>query len=425
MTISESPPAFPPEPETLDDHLAPEEQELTSSPLVPLILVGLLVFLQIMAGWPAVVVVLGFIFMIFMHELGHYLTAKSAGMKVTQFFIGFGPRLWSFHRGETEYGIKALPLGAYVRIVGMNNLDPVDEGDRSRAYLAAPYWRRMSVVLAGSAMHFLMAFVGLLFMHSVVGFTGPTEAEAWFVEVVIEETAAEAMGFQPNDQVITVAGYEIQSFRDLVGIVHDSAGQVVDFEIERDGYPLTLSGKVGSAVVDGERVGQLGIQRGFVDPPREGLISGLGTSTEDFWEFTTTSIGGVIGLPQFLAEQLGLIDVEPTVVDGEEVGGNQVVGAIGIVRAGDDIVDRGGWRQLGMLWAAVNVFVGIFNLIPLLPFDGGHAAIATYERIRGLMGGRRYVADVAKLLPLTYATIAVLVVLMAITFKSDIFEFEL
>lgn len=410
----------------LEPHAAVLDQEVKSGPVAPLVLLALLVLLQRMAGWPAVVVVLGFVFMIFMHELGHYLTAKSAGMKVTQFFIGFGPKLWSFRRGETEYGIKALPLGAYVRIVGMNNLDPVEVQDRSRAYIGAPYWRRMSVVLAGSAMHFAMAFVGLVFLHSVVGFTGPTEPEAWFVDAVTADSSAAAMGFEAGDEVLTVAGHEIQSFGELVGIIHDSGGQVVEFGIVRDGAALVLAGEVGSHIVDEEQVGQLGIRRGFVDPPRESLVSSLGTSTNDFVEFTRTSVGGVVGLPRFLMQELGLIEEQVAIVDGvEQTGGGQVIGAIGMVRAGDDIVDSGGWRQLGMLWAAVNVFVGIFNLIPLLPFDGGHAAIATYERIRGVFAGRRHVADVGKLLPLTYATLAVLFVLMMITFKADIFDFEL
>ena len=107
--------------------------------------------------------------MIFMHELGHYLTAKSAGMKVTEFFLGFGPRIWSFHKGETEYGLKAIPAGAYVRIIGMHNLDPVAPEDEPRAYKNQPYWRKMSVASAGSMMHFIMAFVLLFCLFAFYG----------------------------------------------------------------------------------------------------------------------------------------------------------------------------------------------------------------------------------------------------------------
>ena len=118
---------------------------------------------------PALIVVLSLVFMIFMHELGHYLTAKRAGMKVTEFFIGFGPRIWSFTRGETEYGVKLIWAGAYVKILGMNNLEEVDPADESRTYRQKSYPSRLSVAVAGSAMHFLMALVLLFMIFGVVG----------------------------------------------------------------------------------------------------------------------------------------------------------------------------------------------------------------------------------------------------------------
>ena len=110
--------------------------------LVAVILFGL--------GWAWFVVIAAILVMIFLHELGHYVTAKAAGMKVTEFFIGFGPRLWSFRRGETEYGFKAIPAGAYVKIIGMTNLDEVDPSEEGRTYRSKPYWRKVSVAVAGS-----------------------------------------------------------------------------------------------------------------------------------------------------------------------------------------------------------------------------------------------------------------------------------
>src|SRR5687768_18508845 len=97
--------------------------------------------------------------MIFLHELGHYLTAKWAGMKVTEFFVGFGPRIWSFRRGETEYGVKVLPLGGYCRIIGMNNLEPIAPEDEARTYRQQPFPQRLAVAVAGSFMHAVMAFM--------------------------------------------------------------------------------------------------------------------------------------------------------------------------------------------------------------------------------------------------------------------------
>ena len=108
-----------------------------------------------------VLLVLALIGCIVAHEFGHYITAKAAGIKVTEFFVGFGPRLWSVRRGETEYGVKGLPLGGYCRILGMNNLEEVDPADEPRTYRQAPLGRRLSVALAGSAMHFLIAVMVL------------------------------------------------------------------------------------------------------------------------------------------------------------------------------------------------------------------------------------------------------------------------
>lgn len=407
-----------------------EPTQEASSLVWPVILGGLMVFLTVRAGFGALVVVIGFVFMIFMHELGHYLTAKAAGMKVTQFFLGFGPKLWSFHRGETEYGLKAIPAGAYVRIIGMNNLDPVDLGDAHRAYRVAPYWRRMSVVLAGSAMHFAMAFAALLLLHGVVGWAGPTEAIPWDVEEVLPQTPAESMGLQAGDRIVEIEGFEIESFGEVVGVITDSGGRVVDMVIDRNDQLINVSGEIGTQISEtGERSGFLGIRRGTVTPPRQGPIDTVVTSVQDFYNFSELSVLGIVNLPQFLAEKVGLVENAPVLTGDGQVSGNgsdenQVVGPIGMVRVGDEIVDAFGWRSLGGLFVAVNIFVGLFNLVPLLPFDGGHAVIATYERFRSI-GGRRHHADVAKLLPLTYATVAVLGVLMIITVYSDIFAFTL
>ena len=118
-------------------------------------------------GWLFIVAALTV--MIFLHELGHFLTAKWTGMKVTEFFLGFGPKLWSFRRGETEYGIKLIPVLAYVRIIGMNNLDEVDPEDEPRTYRQQTFPRRMLVITAGSMMHFLQAFVLFLVVFTIVG----------------------------------------------------------------------------------------------------------------------------------------------------------------------------------------------------------------------------------------------------------------
>ena len=148
--------------------------------------------------------------MIFMHELGHYLTARWTGMKVTEFFIGFGPRLWSFRKGETEYGVKGIPAGAYVRIIGMNNLDPVDPDDEQRSYRVKSWPRKMLVVSAGSAMHFIMAIVLLAVLAFFYG--AQNDDGAWQVSRTSQASAAAELGIEPGDVMLSVGGEEVTGF---------------------------------------------------------------------------------------------------------------------------------------------------------------------------------------------------------------------
>jgi len=120
-----------------------------------------------------VAVVFAVVLMVMLHELGHFATAKWTGMKVTEFFFGFGKRLWSVNKGETEYGVKAIPAGGYVKIIGMHNLDPVEPEDEPHAYRNQPTWARVLVTSAGSMMHFLLAFLMLFALNAFVGVDKP------------------------------------------------------------------------------------------------------------------------------------------------------------------------------------------------------------------------------------------------------------
>ncbi|NDF66968.1 MAG: RIP metalloprotease, partial [Actinobacteria bacterium] len=133
-----------------------------------IIVVALLAWLGIKNPW-SLVFVAGLIVSVFLHELGHYLTARRSGMKVTQFYMGMGPRIFSFRRGEVEFGLRALPVGAFVRIVGMNNLDDCDPKDEPRTYRQQSYPKRMLVITAGSLMHLLIAVVLFVGIYATAG----------------------------------------------------------------------------------------------------------------------------------------------------------------------------------------------------------------------------------------------------------------
>ncbi|MEZ5340637.1 MAG: site-2 protease family protein [Acidimicrobiales bacterium] len=196
---------------------APGEER--NNPLGALVLIGLLAMLWFWAGPRYFIVAMGLLLMIFLHELGHFMTARWTGMKATQFFLGFGPRIWSFRRGEVEYGIRAIPAGAFVRILGMNNLDPVeDPADAPRAYSAATYPRRMLVITAGSMMHFLQAMVLFVVLIAGVGVADPA-APGWTVSEISMlddgQTPSVEAGIELGDRVLSVDGINAEYFDDF------------------------------------------------------------------------------------------------------------------------------------------------------------------------------------------------------------------
>jgi membrane-associated protease RseP (regulator of RpoE activity) len=219
-----------------------------------LLLAGLIT-LGVLGGLGWFVMVVAIIVMIFLHELGHYLTAKWSGMKVTEFFLFFGPKIWSFHRGETEYGVKCIPLGAYVRIIGMSNVDTdVPPEDEARTYRQQSYPKRVLVTSAGSLMHLLQALVLFFLAFCIVGVPGGSywaeelggPPATWTVDEVSEDSGAEAAGIEPGDQIVSIAGEPVQAWEDVGDAVVPRAGDTVTIELVRDGQPLEVEATIGS-----------------------------------------------------------------------------------------------------------------------------------------------------------------------------------
>lgn len=424
-----APPTEDPRTPSADDADAPESRWMGLAG------VGLLlVVLYRAGGWAAVTVVVAILVMVFLHELGHYLTARWGGMKVTEFFIGFGPRLWSFRRGETEYGLKAIPAGAYVKVIGMNNLDEVDPADEARTYRQASFGRRLSVAVAGSAMHFLIALVLLFVLYAGFGFggfiTSQAEADAlaaervespeWSIGEVTGDSLAETVGLQPGDQVSAINGEPVRSFSDLVDIMGGfDPGDRVTFEYVRADEVLTGGGELTEHPQLPGR-GFLGVA--VADPPgpaRVDPFTAVGKSAAEFGDLTVESTTQLVtfftpsNLGDFFSRVAGDDDGEAVPVGGDGEGpavsegdGDRILSIYGAARIGTSLTRQGADDLLQFL-IILNIFIGIFNMVPLLPLDGGHVALAVYERVRSI-GGPRYHADVAKLLPLIYAVVFVL-----------------
>lgn len=398
------------------------EGEEQTNPFGLVVLAGLFGLLWFGAGPRYFLVVMGLMVMIFLHELGHFATARWTGMKATQFFLFMGPRIFSFRRGETEYGLRLLPLGAFVRIVGMNNLDPCEPADESRAYKNKSYPRRMLVITAGSIMHFIQALILFIVLSSVIGSPDPSQ---WTVSEIsmleTGETPAVEAGLQPGDTIVSVDGIETTNFRDLQDYLRERPAEEVELEILAVGeLNLTNTSFVTTTLAerpldDGTVVGFLGIAPSF-DRDRQSPVVGV----KDFgWAFGNA----IVQIPKFLSPatfaNLGQLVFDGTAdvrLDSDEAA-SRPVSMIGAVRlAGSPDFN---WTFPITMLAFINIFVGIFNLLPLLPLDGGHAAIATYERLRSRRR-ERYQMDVAKLLPVTYAVVSVLAFLMLATLWLDI-----
>jgi membrane-associated protease RseP (regulator of RpoE activity) len=362
------------------------------------IIVGLLAWLGIANIW-MLVFVLGILISVLLHEFGHFITAKWAGMKVTQFFMGFGPKLWSFRRGEVEYGVRALPLGAFVRIIGMSNIDEVEPADEGRTYRQKPYRWRMLVICAGSLMHFIITIALLLGVYSIAGRpeeTGPLR----FVAVETGAPAA-AAGVEPGDVVLSVDGVAADSPEEVTDQIRSHApGDTVSLVVQRDGVEQTLAVTL-AAREDDASVGYLGVSSGYdVEYLRHGPLTTAGNIGRDTWDASYRSVKGVVtvvnpvNLFNHLTGQSDDLETRPTTL----VGATNVSSRIG---------DFDGFKGILLMLAAVNLFFGLFNLFPLLPFDGGHAAIATYERIRS-RPGKRYFADVTKMMPVALGVMTLL-----------------
>ncbi|HET9731621.1 MAG TPA: M50 family metallopeptidase [Acidimicrobiales bacterium] len=386
-----------------------------------------------MTTFATVAVVLALVAMVMIHEAGHYVTAKWSGMKVTEFFFGFGPRLWSTRRGETEYGVKALPAGGYVRILGMNSLEQVDAADEPRTYRQAPFGRRLIVVSAGSVTHFLMAIALLWAMFAVVGTTDYARPQPVVGQVETLTTGpspAQLAGLRVGDRIVSVDGHRISSWSAIVPLIRDSPGRTVTIGVVRSGQDITLHAtpvdlstvKAPGVPVTTDHTGFLGVGPAY-PTVRENPFGAVATAVHQFGDTvagTVTGLGHVFsphGISSYANQVAGR--AAPTTANGQsEAGSDRFVSVYGLVRLASEAAHSGLYDTLGLL-VLINVFVGVFNMLPLLPLDGGHFVVAAYEWVRS-RHGRRYRVDIRKLMPVTYAVLAVLFVVASTSIYLDI-----
>jgi membrane-associated protease RseP (regulator of RpoE activity) len=342
------------------------------------------------------VFVVGVLIAIFLHELGHFATARWTGMKATQFFLGFGPRLWSFRRGETEYGVRALPLGAFVRIVGMNNMDDVPAEDEPRTYRSKSFPRRLLVISAGSIMHMILAVLLLFVVYVGRG----EDTDSTLISEVVPASPAANAGVAAGDLLLRVDGrpsYELGE-----AVTEAGVGGVVTFEMQRGSsvveLPVTVAlNEDSESPLNGKPFVGVTREPYFVAHSAPQAAVNAATDIAPItWETlkSTVKVLNPFSIATHLAGTNEDLASRPTTL-------------VGVTGVTDDVGDSQGMFGIIYVLAVLNVFVGVFNMLPLLPLDGGHAAIAAYERVRERKG-QRYHADVAKLMPFAMAVMTVL-----------------
>jgi membrane-associated protease RseP (regulator of RpoE activity) len=354
-------------------------------------------------------IIFGIVALIMLHEAGHYFTAKRAGMKVTEFFLGFGPRVWSFRRGETEYGVKAIPAGGYVRIVGMSNLEDVDPDEEPRTFRHGTFGNRLTVILAGVSVNLILAF--LLIYVALIGRGLPDTLEA-NVSRVVPNSPAAAAGIRDGDRIIAIDGQRLDVDRDIAQALRDRVGQPTTIVVKRDGGTATVtavpqerSSSDKSGII-GVSVGQsVSSYRSFnpIEAVPESFTT-IGQITRD----TGAGIGRLFspaGIERYSKNFTGDAPKQ-----GSPASNERPRSIIGIVDIGGDLVGGNVWSLLFLL-GAINLIVALFNLLPLLPFDGGHAAVVIYEQVASKIRGREVRADFRKLVPVTALVLVVFLTL--------------
>ena len=386
-----------------------QNNKLTSA-VTALIVFGLLAWLGVKNPW-SLVFVAGLIVSVFLHEVGHFWTARRSGMKVTQFYLGMGPRIFSFQRGEVEFGLRALPVGAFVRIVGMNNLDECAPEDEPRTYRHQSYPKRMLVITAGSLMHMIIAIVLFVGVYATAGRFGDTGKLLIYGAPAVD-SPAEKIGLRNGDQILAVGESKITSRRELIlAIVANKPGDTVELRFLRDGQQQIEQVVLASNPANSE-LAFLGVSSDSYAYVQHNVFSAVGFGLVDVVTTARDSVGGLFVV-------LNPSNIFSNVVADEPDIMTRPTTVVGASQFGGEIGRSEGIKGVLMLLASVNIFVGVFNMLPLLPFDGGHAAIATYERLRSRRG-RIYRADVGKMIPVATTVVVLLVMLMFAGLYLDI-----
>ncbi len=400
---------------------------------------------------------------VLLHECGHFIPAKIFGVKVTEYFAGFGPRIWSVKRGETEYGFKWIPLGGYVKLVGMyprhverrrhNRLtrladeaheveaEDIGPGDEGRIFSDKPVWQRLVIMSGGILTNLLLAFLIFWAVFGIYGRTGQTTTVATVQECVIAadradqhcragdpETPARQMGLRSGDTIVSFNGHAITSWEQLSDLIRANRDRPAAIVVERSGQRVSLP-------VADTRINQVAdrldpgktVEAGFLgfSPDTEIIHSGPIDTADQMWTMSKQALYALVRLPVLTW------NVASDMVTGQARDVNSPMSIVGASRVAGDVA---GDKALGMgdkvaiggsLLGSLNLFLFWLNVVPLPPMDGGHIAGAVYESIKRAIWRLRGKADpgpadTAMMLPVAWAIGVAMVLMGAVLIVADI-----
>jgi membrane-associated protease RseP (regulator of RpoE activity) len=379
-----------------------------------------------------------------LHECGHMWVALATGMKVRRYFVGFGTTLWSTRRGDTEYGLKAIPAGGFCDIAGMTAVEELEPDEHERAMYKQKTWKRVAVLAAGPGMNFV---IGVLLVYVIAVVWGlpnlhaPTSAVIGETACVAPEVSqgelgsctgpgpAASAGIRAGDVVVKVGDTDVHDFEEMAAAVRKQRG-VTPIVVERDGATMTKYVDVtatqrwvpdkNGAAAGPSTVGAIGVAATQIGPTHYGPLTAVPAT------FTFTG-----DLSVLLGKSLAAI---PTKVGAlahsisnphEQRDPETPISVVGASIIGGDTVDHGLWVAFWFFLAQLNFILGVLNLLPLLPFDGGHMAIAVFEKIRNAIRSTRGMVAAApvnylRLMPATYVVLIVVVGYMLLTVTADL-----
>jgi membrane-associated protease RseP (regulator of RpoE activity) len=377
-----------------------------------------------------------------LHECGHMWIARATGMKVRRYFVGFGPTLWSTRRGETEYGFKAIPLGGFCDIAGMTPIEDLEPDEHERAMFKQLTWKRAAVLFAGPGMNFVICLVllyGIAVIWGLPNLHPPTTAIVGETGCVAKEVApgkldkctgpgpAALAGIRAGDVVVKVGDTPVSSFDDMAAAVRKVHG-TVPVVVERDGTAITTYVDVASTqrfVSNGQggqagaaTVGAIGVGASQIGPTHYNVLTAV-PATFVFAADLTGEVGkSLVAIPTKVGALVHAIG-------GGQRDPQTPISVVGASIIGGDTVDHGLWVAFWFFLAQLNLILGAINLVPLLPFDGGHIAVAVFEKIRNMIRSARGKVAAApvnylKLMPATYVVLVFVVGYMLLTVTADL-----